>query len=351
MAHGVVQLGAVMRPMRSDVLSGEGDGGRLAGRMSGVHGVVGTVVSRRPQRALVRSGPGLVELRFTQKTEYDDVIRHSSALESNRHEPNKRPITEFSQQSRRNLQKACLAFPWHELGRLVTVTLTYPDVFPEDGKIVKSHAQRLWQAWDYTYGGRPRGIWGLEFQPDRGAPHFHAFLGMPRYLEYDQLREWGFETWSRIVGFDEQYGPIDTEQHWRMGLRFRVTHPWFAAGRSGVVIGEYLWRHSGKWTQKVVPAEFKNVGRFWGVLGGAKREPWLELCCASAGYQYRRVLNQLKSRQTRAGARYPAVRGGGWSQSVNGTEFQERVMWWAIAQCGCRWSQSMLVQRATASII
>src|ERR1700681_2895636 len=107
-------------------------------------------------------GPGLVQLRFTQKGPEE----RPSVLSGRRDHPDS-AVTVFSDRSRRNLQKAALRFRWHELGRLVLVTLSYPDNFPPDGRLVKRQVKELWRRWEREYGERPRGIWGLEFQ-DRG---------------------------------------------------------------------------------------------------------------------------------------------------------------------------------------
>lgn len=158
---------------------------------------------RRPSRVLMATGPGLVELRFTQK----GPDHRPSVLSGRRDDHPDSAVRVFSERSRRNLQKAALRFPWHEVGRLVLITLTYPADFPLDGRLVKRQVKELWRRWEREYGERPRGIWGLEFQ-DRGAPHFHAFLGMPRGVDYDDLRGWGFVAWSSIVDFRSVLVPL-----------------------------------------------------------------------------------------------------------------------------------------------
>ncbi len=305
---------------------------------------------RRPSRVLMATGPGLVELRFTQK----GPDHRPSVLSGRRDDHPDSAVRVFSERSRRNLQKAALRFPWHEVGRLVLITLTYPADFPLDGRLVKRQVKELWRRWEREYGERPRGIWGLEFQ-DRGAPHFHAFLGMPRGVDYDDLRGWGFVAWSSIVDFRSVLVPLVgfggpcafvdpwAENHYRLENRFNVSPAWFAPGRSSEVIGDYLWRHTGKWAQKSVPVGYVNPGRFWGPLGAGPRTPEIELCCVRAGYAVRRVMVSLLSRRLYGRKRpYRAVRGGLWVQSCHGEALGHRLYLWALRECGCRRSAILL---------
>jgi len=243
------------------------------------------------------------------------------------------------------MKKAALSFPWHELGRLVRVTLTYPDDFPYDGRVVKRQFVAWQKRFVRQYGGL-RGLWVLEFQ-DRGAPHIHLLMGMPQYLEYEDFCWWGFNVWSEIAGFNSQYGPIDTEHHWRMGLRFNVSEMTYARAQKPVEVAEYLWSEAGKARQKQVPEGFVRVGRFWGVLGAGVREPRQYFCCEAAYFIARRVVLDLRVRKmrqfgrirSRFGGRYRnsggRSKGGGWAEAAGGLVCTERLRSWAMTECGC----------------
>lgn len=135
------------------------------------------------------------------------------------------------------------------------LTLTYPQNFTTDGKESKEHLRRFVQelkrkvARD-NFGVIPEGyscFWFLEFQ-ERGAPHYHLLLT----TAVD--KKWVAETWFRIVDSGDR-------KHLSAGTRAE----WLRAGRRGTMA--YAIKYANKNSQKVVPENFKNVGRFWGVSG------------------------------------------------------------------------------------
>lgn len=153
------------------------------------------------------------------------------------------------------------------------VTLTYPGFFESDGSIVKNHLRRFLQEVqrEYIRGSKANGdgmfkgdaagtgqnysgfkalhsaFWFLEFQ-ERGAPHFHIFFN------WCPSKEWVSERWYNIVGSDDI-------RHLHAGTRTEK----LIAGRAGTI--SYASKYANKCEQKVVPSEYKNVGRFWGVYG------------------------------------------------------------------------------------
>jgi hypothetical protein len=131
-------------------------------------------------------------------------------------------------------------------GLRVLVTLTYPATFPTDGRRVKRDwsAMRKWLA-RRAVGG----LWFLEFQ-ERGAPHIHAFLTGP------VSKESVAAAWYQIV----RSGDI---KHLRAGTRIEAL-------RSVNACGAYASKYAAKQSQKVVPVEFRSVGRFWGLFGGLR---------------------------------------------------------------------------------
>lgn len=133
------------------------------------------------------------------------------------------------------------------------VTLTYPSFFPSNGKTVKEHLRRFLQECKREYirsigdDGLYSAFWFLEFQA-RGAPHFHIFA------TWSPNKEWVAKTWYFIVGSDD-------ERHLRAGTRVEF----IKQGRAGTI--SYASKYAAKQEQKVVPSDYENVGRFWGVYG------------------------------------------------------------------------------------
>jgi hypothetical protein len=129
-------------------------------------------------------------------------------------------------------------------------TLTYPGEFPMDGRTVKRHldcfVKRAFRYW--VDGSEPKScFWFLEFQ-QRGAPHFHLFINF--HIPVELVAQW----WYEIVGSED-------ERHLLAGTRIEALR----SGRYGTV--SYATKYAAKIEQKLVPPNFVNVGRFWGVYG------------------------------------------------------------------------------------
>lgn len=118
--------------------------------------------------------------------------------------------------------------------------LTYPNEFPTDGLIIKSHFHKLRMRLNY-YGYR--NIWILEFQ-GRGAPHFHMLLD--KEIKEEVLAK----MWFDIV----KSGDI---KHLKRGVHVEPI-------RNIDAMSKYFSTYLSKQDQKLVPLEFQNVGRFWG---------------------------------------------------------------------------------------
>lgn len=130
------------------------------------------------------------------------------------------------------------------------ITLTYPDDYPADGKMVKRHLYRF-LAWLRAQSEGINYLWWLEFQK-RGAPHFHILIDR-QPIQFGST--WPVfqvsvaRTWNDIVdgGYD----------HLRVGTRSeRLRSP--EGGR------HYCVKYAQKMSQKAVPALYRNVGRFYG---------------------------------------------------------------------------------------
>jgi hypothetical protein len=92
-------------------------------------------------------------------------------------------------------------------------------------------------------------MWFLEFQK-RGAPHFWLFLtGSVPKAELSA-------AWYRIVASGD-------ERHLRAGTRIGFI-------RKPYALAAYAAKYAAKWEQKEVPADYRDVGRFWSRFGGIK---------------------------------------------------------------------------------
>jgi hypothetical protein len=136
------------------------------------------------------------------------------------------------------------------------LTLTYPFSYPIDGSIIKNHLRKFLQemrrewlrsASSFNREKEYSAFWFLEFQ-ERGAPHFHIFA------TWSPSKEWVSETWYRIVQSDDI-------RHLRAGTRVEFLR----AGKAGTI--SYASKYAAKMSQKVVPDNYLNCGRFWGVSG------------------------------------------------------------------------------------
>lgn len=159
-------------------------------------------------------------------------------------------VASFSERSRRGMSsylRGCVA------DYRFMLTLTYPNGYPSDGRQVKEHLRQMLQSmarhcqlkgYDMVFYSA---FWFLEFQ-SRGAPHFHLLLTHPL------LASWCANRWYEIVGSDDV-------RHLQAGTRIES----LKKGRDGAVA--YARKYAAKSAQKEVPADYLNVGRFWGISG------------------------------------------------------------------------------------
>jgi hypothetical protein len=163
------------------------------------------------------------------------------------------------------------------------VTLTYPAEFPCDGLIVKRNLHAILAALRRKCPGLEY-LWFLEFQR-RGAPHFHAFLSTeipaplsPLNRRSGRVRKtvmihrpwqaWISRRWYDIVGSGDP-------KHLAAGAAWEQVEKADGAAR-------YVAKECYKTFQKVVPADFQNVGRFWGCSRGVSLVEERDVKCCEA---------------------------------------------------------------------
>lgn len=134
------------------------------------------------------------------------------------------------------------------------MTLTYGRNYPQSGRRVKSDLNKFLNWIRRNLGCQY--LWFLEFQ-SRGAPHLHILLELPVGDRYEFA-----DRWARIA-----------EPDWSERIKvFKVhSHPkqWEnSKTQSGMV--RYVAKYATKTSQKFVPANYQDVGRFWGVSSGVR---------------------------------------------------------------------------------
>lgn len=162
----------------------------------------------------------------------------------------------FSSASRRRLMRliASLERP----ARPVFVTLTYPDVFPDELGKWKRDIDVFGKRLARKYG-EAGFIWRIEFKERKSgeskgaiAPHFHLLVFG---VGYRDLLGWVSNAWWKVVG-------SGSGDHLRVGTRVERIHSW-----GGIM------RYVGKYIAKVDEYPEGWSGRAWGVIG-RKNLPW-----------------------------------------------------------------------------
>jgi len=172
----------------------------------------------------------------------------------------RQPVFEFSKPSRDRLMSYCRNSGYKIASQFC---LTYQDTWPLDGKEAKRQLNHFLVALKRFSPCPLDYLWVLEFQ-ERRAPHFHFFSsletagqdwqGLPFSLPvtaHDLALIW-------VQQVQRQHAPGSIQS-----LDFHSHENNFFAW--DMQTGGYLAKnYIGKSSQKDVPEEFKNVGRFWG---------------------------------------------------------------------------------------
>ena len=183
------------------------------------------------------------------------VVRRGKLHPGNRGEaPIRGSIAMFSKKSRQRL--AFVANNTTVVFRTM-MTLTYPRAWPTDGQKVKAQLNTF-LTWLRRRLNKPSYLWFLEFQK-RGAPHIHILVDSPlpqhkagRALFFGEVSQ----QWYQVVGSADP-------RHLRAGTRCERIRKKDGAAR-------YALKYCYKMEQKCVPAEYRNIGRFWGASRDVK---------------------------------------------------------------------------------
>lgn len=196
------------------------------------------------------------------------MIERRTMLESNPPIPTKKPITVLSKRSLHNLAYLVSSSP---VKFSSFITLTYGKVFPHSGQESKAHLN-VFLTWLRRKYKKPQYVWFLEFQKDRGAPHYHILLD----IKCPGLtgRKKGATAWCRVAAMDKETEELNQPMFDKMMLvhnfegaeKRRMWQP----ARSENGLRHYAVKYACKSGQKVVPENFQNVGRFWGSSRGVR---------------------------------------------------------------------------------
>lgn len=186
------------------------------------------------------------------------LVMRKSLLQSERERGKKAAIKLLSRSS---LFKLAFCVMNTDKKFLSMLTLTYPDNYETNGKVVKGHLNRFlgWLRRKYPYVSY---LWFLEFQK-RGAPHFHILVSI---LEPNKWMRADFAyTWAYIVSREtiEQEKMVKVHAHRDAWDRVRK-----ADGAK-----RYVLKYALKPYQKRVPKQYQNVGRFWGHSQDVRPKP------------------------------------------------------------------------------
>lgn len=152
-------------------------------------------------------------------------------------------ITRFSDASRRRLMRLMAQVDRTSFRkRPLFITLTYPDRWPSDSRVVKADLNRFLTAFRRRYPHVPI-IWRLEYQ-ERGAPHYHLMVFTPWFTPW----QWVAKTWYQATQKRDVYTLI-------AGTETRAIRSW-----AGVM--HYAAKYMSKTGE--LPDDVRP-GRLWGV--------------------------------------------------------------------------------------
>jgi hypothetical protein len=246
----------------SDAIPVEVSGQVSGDELSKVHQLLQSFVGSKPEpqpySVLAEVRPASVKLRV--ESERAKLVRmYYPPMVSAANSSTRGAVTELSKKSRSRL--AAMAYELQALGHVpeLMFTLTYPgewlSVAP-NGRAVKRHLQtfrKRLERYLSKYNISPSGLWFLEFQK-RGAPHFHLILwGGVSSLNQKNLKAWVSRNWSAVVGHADM---SERTKHLKAGTQVaKMKRPHFG----------YAAKYASKMIQKLVPSDFSDLGRFWGV--------------------------------------------------------------------------------------
>jgi len=218
---------------------------------------------------------GLVYDRISPRTSKNsryakcDVMPGGVVLKRHNLSPNAPPtcgrgsIFGFSTGSKRRVMHKLMRLDWTLLlvpVSLLTygafITLTYPDVFPNDWEVWKRDLDTIIKRICRYYPG-VAGMWKLELKKRKSgevnkgklAPHFHFLLYFQNGLKLGDFRPWLSQAWYEVVGSNDL-------RHLGAGTQAKTLY--------GTV--SKIMNYCGKYLGKDFEVDFET-GRCWGEFG------------------------------------------------------------------------------------
>lgn len=153
------------------------------------------------------------------------------------------------------------------------LTLTFPRLYPKDGKVAKEAMNYLLTMMRSKLGGEY--LWFLEFQK-RGAPHFHILSTHDAISP--RMRIFIAEWWVRKMSGSDWFiaaAALDATMtdrcEWEVmssaiakAYYFTLRQETWELLREKDGAKKYTTKYATKEYQKKPPGTYKNVGRFWG---------------------------------------------------------------------------------------
>jgi hypothetical protein len=145
-------------------------------------------------------------------------------------------------------------------GRIFFITFTYPDEYPADSEVCKSHLKALRKRIERRFGDFA-GFWRMGIQ-QRGAWHFHVLLFVPpSFGSLKKIRHFVATSWYEICG---EVG----EGHLLAGTRVEEIKTWrratsyaerYVAKEENFPEGLETGRVWGVWSEKLLPIQWETV--------------------------------------------------------------------------------------------
>lgn len=150
------------------------------------------------------------------------------------------------------------------------ITLTYGKIYPLDGKEVKRHLNNVLTWLRRKFDGVEY-LWFLEFQPQRGAPHFHIITNIAETTSdvFNLANYWSTGVaikWATVTDDNRD----EREEMRRKMFAVHCHSKTWERVREFDGVARYVTKYATKLEQKKVPAKYSDVGRFWGVSSGVK---------------------------------------------------------------------------------
>jgi hypothetical protein len=212
-------------------------------------------------------------------------VKRESKIQGHFDHRNGRKGRKIKMLSSKSLQQLTATVQATDVEFLTMLTLTYPKIFPPSGAIVKKDLNGILT--NLRSKGSFEYLWFLEFQT-RGAPHIHLLTShdciTPRMRI--NLAEWwtsriiNAEWFQRLVVLESvkcdrcEYDTMAREVRKVFAVALHRDTWQLVRERDGAK--RYVTKYASKPEQKIVPAQFRDVGRFWGAsrnvaLGYGKR--------------------------------------------------------------------------------